>query len=244
MLAKNCTLCVAFVAVLSAACEGRHRSGAENPVAPSAYQTAISSSVTVSGVVADAGRPISGARVGIAALAVEPGRGSAAWPAGATTTDAAGRYRVALTDFMESLAKQPTVWVLASADGYVQQCPATATLNGDATIDVRLTSIAALSLARPAAAAGLRTISGVVFESSSTGPQPVRGAMVGWEAGFDGAVVSTLTDAVGSYFLCDLPRGEINGLFASKDGLVANVPPVPAGPDAVVNIELRPRDWR
>jgi hypothetical protein len=133
------------------------------------------------------------------------------------------------------------VWVLASADGYVQQCPASATLDGDASVNVRLTSIAALSFARPAAAAGLRTVSGVVFEATSTGRQPVQGAMVAWEAGFDGGVAWTLTDAAGFYFLCDLSRGDIHGLFASKEGMVGTVPRVPAGDNAVVDIDLRLR---
>jgi hypothetical protein len=241
MLAKNYSPCVALAAVLLIACNGRDSSGAANPVAPTSNPGPATSSVTVSGVVAEGGRPIAGARVGIAALAVEPGRGSAAWPAGQTTTDAAGRYRVAVTDFMDSLSKQPTVWVLASADGYVQQCPASATLNGDATINVRLTSIAALSFARPAAAANLRTVSGAVFEATPTGRGPVHGAMVAWEAGFDGGVAWTLTDAAGFYFLCDLPRGEIYGLFASKEGIVGTAPRVPAGDSAVVDIELRAR---
>jgi hypothetical protein len=93
--------------------------------------------------------------------------------------------RVALTDFMDSLAKRPTIWVLASPDGYVQQCPESTALNGDATLNVRLTPIAVLSFARPGATPNLRTVSGLVFEATPAGRRPVHGATVAWEAGFD-----------------------------------------------------------
>ena len=231
---------ILIVATLQiAACGHGDPSGVRNPVAPTPAAVPSTSSLTVSGIVAEGARLIAGARVVVMAVLTQPGRGSAAWPAGQGTTDAAGRYRIALTDFMDSLTQRPTIWVVASLDGYVQQCPVTAVLGSDTTLNVRLTSTANVSLARPAAGPNLRTVTGVVFEMTPAGRQPVHGAAVAWETGFDGFVAWTLTDAAGAYFLCDLPRGDIDGLFATKAGAIVVAPRIAAGGDAVVDIEMR-----
>ena len=52
----------------------------------------------------------------------------------------------------------------------------------DANLDLGVTAIANLSAARPLSAPGSRTVSGVVFEATPAGRQPVEGASVGWEA--------------------------------------------------------------
>src|SRR6185503_4817557 len=91
--------------------------------------------------------------------------------AGAGMTDAAGRYRIVITRPEEASA---TLWALARKNGYVQQCVATTTLRGDASLDLRLTSMAHLSAARPLSGPGSRTVSGVVFEATATGRQPVE----------------------------------------------------------------------
>ena len=227
------TLIVATLQI--AACGQNDPSRVQNPIAPTLPAVQPTSSITVSGIVAEGARPITGARVSVMAVL----RGSASWPAGQGTTDAAGRYRIALTDFRDSLAHRPTVWVVAGIDGYVQQCPVTAVLDSDTTLNVRLTSTANVSLARPTPAPNLRSVAGVVFELTPAGRRPVHGATVAWETGFDGFVAWTLTDAAGAYFLCDMPRADIDGLFATKAGMVAVAPRIAAGGDAVVDIEMR-----
>jgi hypothetical protein len=171
-----------------------------------------------------------------------------------TTTDAAGRYRLAVY-FYNKVPQQVTLWGLAFKDGYVQQCATQKTVVGDsATLDLRLTSIVNLSSARPMSDPGSRTVSGIVFQTTATGPRPVEGATVGWFAFDDNGegMARTVTDAAGFYLLCGLPQtrivsGEIydqEGFYATKDGVgyASNIPVVEAGTsDVVLNIELNNR---
>jgi len=151
-------------------------------------------------------------------------------------TDAAGRYRIDIRRPEEASA---TVWAIARRDGYVQQCVATTTMHTDTSLDLRLTAMANLSAARPPSGPGSRTVSGVVFEATPTGRQPVEGAGVGWETLLDFVVTETVSDAAGRYLLCGLPLGQIVGLFASKRGYgnasYASVEPGIAG---AVDIEI------
>ena len=73
-------------------------------------------------------------------------------------------------------------------------------------------------LAPPPRGPGTRTVSGVVFEVTETGRQPVAGASVGWEGDMDLVVAHTLTDTSGRYLLCGLPETRLDSLFALKTG--------------------------
>jgi hypothetical protein len=135
-----------------------------------------------------------------------------------------------------------TVWVLARKDGYAQQCVATTTMQTDATLDVRVTSIGNLHTTRPLSSPGTRTISGSVFEVTSAGKHPVEGARVGWDAFMDSIVVETMSDAAGRYLLCGLPMERIDGLFAIKVGYSGiSYASAAAGTDGVVDIEITRR---
>ena len=115
-------------------------------------------------------------------------------------------------------------------------------MQADASLDLRLTSMANLSAARPPSGPGSRTVSGVVFEDTPTGRQPVEGAWVGWETLLDTVVAETRSDAAGRYFLCGLPLGRITGLFALKQGYSSvSYASAEAGTDAVVDIEITRR---
>jgi hypothetical protein len=155
------------------------------------------------------------------------------------TTDAAGRYRIVIR---RPEGAGVTVWALASKDGYVQQCVATTRMQTDATLDLGVTSLGALPAVRRGSAPGSRTISGVVYEATPTGRQPVESAWVGWEALLDTVVAETRSDAAGRYLLCGLPVEQITGLFALKQGYsnvsYASVEP---GTDRVVDIEITRR---
>jgi hypothetical protein len=219
-------------------------------VAPGALST-----LTVSGSVAEEGRPIANAGATIDAV-VDPGTsyeivGANGEPEG-TTTDAAGRYRLTLYFYNRAPPQQVTLWGLAFKDGYVQQCATKTTAVGEsATLDLRLTSIANLSSARPISNSGSRTVSGIVFKTTATGPRPVQGATVGWFAFSDNSdgMAQTVTDAAGFYLICGLPQtrivsGEISdevGFYAFKEGegVASNIPVVEAGTsDVVLNMEL------
>jgi hypothetical protein len=154
-------------------------------------------------------------------------------------TDAAGRYSMAVRRPEEATA---TVWAVARKNGYVQQCVASATMQADASLDVRLTSIANLSAARPQSVPGSRTISGAVFEATPTGRPPVEGASVGWEGLLDVVLAETRSDAAGRYLLCGLPLAGFPGLYVLKQGYgsVSYVTVAP-GSDANVDIEIARR---
>jgi len=138
--------------------------------------------------------------------------------------------------------------VLASyAHGtYAQQCLTTVTLYTDANQDVTLTSarnFAAANSIRPPHLPGTRTISGIVFEITEAGRQPIEGAWVGFTVDLAGDVTGaeTFSDASGRYLLCGLPETRLTSLFAVKRGYSGDNPwrTVEAGPDATLDIELK-----
>ena len=228
------------VALLVAACGGNEPSIPASPVAPAAPAAPTVPTLTLSGTVSEDGHPIANARVDVSGeQSCSSGCTTRQFNAGSETTDAAGRYSIVIRRPEEKTA---AVWAVAHQNGYVQQCVASATMQADASLDLRLTSIANLSAARPQSGPGSRTISGAVFEATSTGRQPVEGASVGWEGLFDTVVAVTRSDAEGRYLLCGLPLGRISGVFALKQGYsgVAYVSVEPGG-DANVDIAIERR---
>jgi Carboxypeptidase regulatory-like domain len=225
--------------LLGATCRQNDPSPSANPVGPAAPTPSTVPTLTLSGVVAEDGHPIENANVGVSGLqACSSGCSFRQFHAGSGMTDAAGRYRIIITRPEDATA---TVWAMTRKDGYAQQCVATTTMQADASLDLRLTSIANLSAARPLSAPGSRTVSGVVFEDTATGKQPVEGASVGWEGLSDTTLAETRSDAAGRYLLCGLPLGRTS-LFAVKQGYSSvSVAPVEAGTDAVVDIVITRR---
>ena len=231
---------VVCLTLLVAACGRNDPNASANPVGPSAPAPPTVPTLILSGVVAENGQPIDNARVEVSGLqSCSSGCSSRQFNAGSGITDAAGRYRIDIRRPEEASA---TVWAIARRDRYVQQCVATTTMQTDTSLDLRLTAIANLSAARPLSGPGSRTVSGVVFETTPSGRQPVEGAGVGWETLLDTVVTETLSDAAGQYLLCGLPLGRIAGLFASKQGF-SNVSytSVEPGIDGAVDIEITRR---
>lgn len=222
------------LALLVAACGRDEPLVSANPVAPTApaAPTVGILTLTLSGVVAEDGHAIENALVEVWWSC---GRGCGRANQG--MTDAAGRYKVA------GLPEGETVWAIARKDGYLQQCIATVTTQANASLDVRLTSIANLSAARPLSGPGSRTVSGAVFEATPTGRQPVEGASVAVYSEallyYGEYVAFTRSDTAGRYLLCGLPEGRIPGLYAEKQGYRGFVSVEP-GSDAIVDIQMRP----
>jgi hypothetical protein len=211
-----------------------------NPVGPTTPTPPTVPTLTLSGVASEDGHPIENALVGVDGLqACSSGCSFRQFHAGSGMTDAAGRYRILISRPEDATA---TVWAITRKAGYTQQCVATTTMQADASLDLRLTSIANLSATRPLSSPGSRTVSGVVFEVTPTGRQPVEGASVGWEGLLDAVFAETRSDAAGRYSLCGLSLGRIDGLFALKQAYsnvtYASVEP---GTDAVVDIEITRR---
>jgi hypothetical protein len=121
------------------------------------------------------------------------------------------------------------------------------TLQGDATVDLAVSSVAdlaALNVPGAVTPPGSRTVSGTVFETTATGRQPLENAFVGLEASLvaDGFFVAeTRSDAAGRYLLCGMPEGRITPLIAAKSGYTSAVFSVEPGLHAVVDVEITRR---
>jgi hypothetical protein len=152
-------------------------------------------------------------------------------------TDAAGHYQLA------GLRALATMWVTASKDRYVPQCAAPpVTLHGDTQVDLQLVSKANLSASSssvPTPAPGFRFVSGVIFETTVAGKQPVPGAFVDWEPTEDFPAAVTFSDAAGRYLLCGLPDGQTIDIGAVLVPLHISVVSVPPGQSTGVDIELK-----
>jgi len=227
--------------VLAVACDRRPASTTILPTAPTVPS---GPTVTLSGTVVErfSGQPIQGAQVGLWPRTY-PANRSWNWHDHLSTSDAAGRYRITGLE-----ADFGSFWIYATTQRdlsqYTQQCATTVTLDADGSQDVMLTSrenLVAGNSRLPPGRPGTRTVSGVVFEVTETGRQPVEGASVGWEGDMDLVVAHTLTDTSGRYLLCGLPETRLDSLFAwktgySRDGLYRRVA---AGSDTVLDIELK-----
>ena len=96
---------------------------------------------------------------------------------------------------------------------YVHQCVTTVTVEGDATLDLTISSttdLVALNMSSGPTPPNSRVVSGTVFEITPNGRQPVGNVWVGWEASGSGDLMAeTRTDAAGHYRVCGLPRERI-----------------------------------
>ena len=170
----------------------------------------ISGPYTISGVVAENGRSISGANVNAWVSQGTMGY-SYMYVHGALLTDGSGRYR------MTGLPAGVRVWFQVYKDGYVQQCAvAPVTLQGDIAMDLALVSKTNLTPSMTPSAPGFRTVSGTIVEMTSAGKQPVAGAFVDWEPLEDFPAAVTRSAGAGRFALCGLPQDETVRLGASS----------------------------
>ena len=193
------------LAVLFAACGGTN-TVAPSPAAPTPPPPITNGgpsfptgSLTVSGVVTEAGQPLSGVNVNgwVDTNTVGYSYGYAHGP---TLTDANGGYR------LSGLPAGARFWLQTHKDGYVQQCAQPQLfLQSDVVINAQLVSKARLSSGPAPSASGLRTVSGVVVESTSDGKRPVANVFVDFEPIDDFPAATSYTDANGQFSLCGLP---------------------------------------
>jgi hypothetical protein len=192
----------------------------------------ISGPYAISGVVAESGRSIAGAKVN---AWVDQGTFaySYGWAHGALLTDGGGRYR--MTDLPAGVG----VWLVVYKDGYVQQCAAASvTLQGDMAMDLALVSKANLTASTTQSAPGFRSVSGTIVEMTSAGKQPVAGAFVDWEPLEDFPAAVTYSDGAGRFALCGLPQDETVRLGASLVFGRIGYANIPSGQTAGVEITL------
>ena len=185
---------------------------------------------SVTSVVADEnGRPIEAARVDACCVGGSTYSHLLGDP---LLTDSSGRFR------MTGIPAGALLWFRAHKDGYVQQCAAApVTVQGDVAIDLALVSKANLTATAPSAP-GFRSVSGTVVETTTTGKQPVAGAIVGFSKYEDFEPATTYSDQAGRFALCGLPAGEAVRLvaFLSRGGAYADVP---SGQTTDVELVLR-----
>lgn len=233
-------LCLLLV---MSACGEEPRSLTTAPTVPAVPSTPVGPTFTLSGVIIErfSGRPVQGAKVWVSPFTMGQLR---SWPpAGmrATPSDAAGRYSISgLPSLGPIWVSTAQTWGDAFSAPYVHQCVTTVTLEGDATLDMTVSSttdLVTLNASTGPPPPNSRTVSGTVFETTSNGRQSASNVWVGWEAVMDGLVAETRTDAAGHYRVCGLPRERITLSAAPAYGNVfyASVDP---GSDAIVDIEI------
>ena len=190
----------------------------------------VSGPYTISGVVAESGRPIAGANVN--AFVNQGNFGySYMYVHGALLTDSNGRFA------MKSLPAGVRVWFQVNKDGYVQQCAvAPVTLQGDMAMDLALVTKANLTASPWQSAPGLRSVSGTIVEMTSAGKQPVAGAFVDFEPLEDFPAAVTNSDAGGRFLLCRLPQSDTVRLGASAG--TSRVAYVNVPPDQTTDVEI------
>lgn len=230
--------------MLSACGEERRAAAPTAPSPPPAPSAPVAPTFTLSGVISErfSGRPVQGASVWVWPFTFAQVR---SWPpAGMRTTpsDSAGRYTIAgLPSLGPVWVSTAQTWGNAFSAPYMHQCVTTVTVEGDATLDMTISSttdLVALNASTGPAPPNSRIVSGTVFEITSNGPQPAGNVWVGWEAAvMDGLVAETRTDAAGHYRICGLPRERITLSAAPAYGQVfyASVDP---GSDTIVDIEI------
>ena len=178
-------LCLLLV---MSACGEEPRSLPTAPTVPNVPSTPVGPTFTLSGVITErfSGRPVQGAKVWVWPFTFAQVR---SWPPGGmrmTPSDGAGRYTIS------GLPSLGPVWVSTAqtwgdpfSAPYVHQCVTTVTVEGDATLDVTVSSttdLVALNASTGPTPPDSRTVSGTVFEITSNGRQPVSNVWVGWEA--------------------------------------------------------------
>ena len=232
MKAVLSTFLAVTLVVITLACGGESSAPAVTiPTAPTPAAPTFPT-VTLTGKVIErvSGAPASGASVGVGSA-----QGSAPWTGspGSARADGGGRYELTVPE------DPGPAYVKASKVGYVQQCAVSVTLRADVNVDLTITPFADVVTNGLPTAPNLRHISGVVYELTDNGRQPLSNAWVGWDALLDAVVAETRTDAQGRYRLCGIPMGKIDGLFAVRVNpsrpVYLSVGP---GADAVVDFEL------
>jgi hypothetical protein len=205
----------------------------EAPTVVTGPPPVVAGPYTVAGVVSEGDRAVDGANV---SAWIDQGNSgySYMWARGPLLTDAAGRYQLI------GLPAQAKVWLQTWKNGYVQQCAAPqVTVAGDTRVDVQLVSRATLSAtSAQSPAAGFRSVSGVIYEMTAAGKQPVAGAFVDFEPIMDFPAAITYSDAAGRYLLCGVPDGRGVDIGASAGFNRFAYVSVPSGQSAGVDITI------
>jgi hypothetical protein len=207
---------------------------ADLPAAPSAPITATSQNAIVSGIVSlsHAGSVTPYAGVDVWGWAQMAGSGHRIGP---VRTDVHGRYTFHVI---------PGTFVRVQVAATYQPCVAGVSARGSVTRDVYIISDPdQLGGHLPAHLLGDTPIlSGLVFETTAQGRQPVARARVELDMlyGMGDVSATTLTDTEGRYVLCGLSGHDSTSVYASKAGYrLADVGSVALNGNTVHDIEVQ-----
>ena len=161
---------------------------------------------------------------------------------GAVTSDATGHFVV------DGLPNA-TIYLQTDLVGYDEPCSSTLYLNGaDATTNLEMVS---KSHPLPELATTLPSITGVVYEMTPNGRQPIAGAWIDYDV--DGGMglveATTTTDANGRYAICNLSSlfekftgmGHIQEVAAGKTGYEWTWQDMYVAGAMQVDFELKPK---
>jgi hypothetical protein len=223
-----------FLLLLVSACDRgpiRYPSASPTPL-PAGEQPPLHG-FTISGVVSEMTE--GGARpVPRAAVSAWVQLDRAGYHFGHPTADNEGRYRFA------GMPPGAFIVLYAYKDGFRQPCAAALTISADTVRDIEVVSESALAAANPLAAmtAPSPRVSGVVFETTAQGRQPVEGVDIYLEWLPDLVTATSRTDRHGRYLLCGLPPGG-GAVAAVKPGYAIAWGHVPGDRDTVLDLDIR-----
>lgn len=155
------------------------------------------------------------------------------WAHGRLDSDLTGHFEASNLP-----ASQITVFV--AREGYEQPCAATHEVRSDLSIRVELVpswSLDAFNPPRPQLSTE-PSVTGVIFEKTASGREPVSGASLWAEHLFEVSMAKTRSDRGGGFYLCRL--GSPAWIHVSKAGFEAKwVGPIDGSTAQVLEIELQ-----
>lgn len=155
------------------------------------------------------------------------------WRNGPRTSGADGRYE------LTALPESARVIVEVSKQGYFQQCAAPPVqMTADVAVDVEMVPRALVSASPDSVTnkPGFRSISGVIYENTSSGRLPVPGVFVAYEHTDSSPGATTVSDGNGRYLLCGIPN-DLPASIGTSDS-ISRVVYVEAPPGQTTGVDL------
>jgi hypothetical protein len=155
------------------------------------------------------------------------------WANGPRTSGSDGRYELTM------LPESARVIVEVYKEGYFQQCAAPPVqMTADAAVDVELIPRALVSASPDSVTntPGFRSISGVIYENTPSGRQPVPGVFVAYEHTESSPGATTLSDVDGRYLLCGIPN-DLPAVIGTSTG-INRVVYIEAPPGQTTGVDL------
>ena len=157
------------------------------------------------------------------------------WAHGPLHSDEAGR-------FSAPSLPEAQITILAFKDGFVQPCAVILDLRESVAVNVEMAAESTLSAPNPPQpqSAQAPTLTGIVYETTDVGRQPVEGARLWAEHLLEVGAATSVTDPDGAYFLCNLPQRL--ALWVTKPGFSDTVIwQVDTSQSSVLDIEMKRR---